>query len=367
MPTDPIRNEHETDDARDAGVSGGPESADAGAFAPIDADGGLIFATRLPGRASDFPTERSEAVAAGGWSAADRAEGGGAVWAHLDRTKARAQRWVRESGGVPSVVAEALLAEETRPRAVERGDGLLVILRGVNLQPGAEPDELIVIRMWIEPTRAITLRQYRFAAIGRLRESASSGRGPGTPGALLVAIADGLSAGLGPVVENLQSLLDETENALAEEDPRGLDTRGLAAVRRQSIRLRRYLAPQRDALLSLASSPSPLLGPHQRAEMQELAQRTARFVEDLEEVRDRAAVSQEELRAARERQASRTMYLLTLVAAIALPLGLVTGLLGINVGGMPGADDPSAFWWVAGGMLVVAVGLAALFKSLRWL
>ncbi len=169
------------------------------------------------------------------------------------------------------------------------------------------------------------------------------------------------------MVDNLQSLLDDTENALAGEDPRDLDTRALAEVRRQAIRLRRYLAPQRDALLALASSPSPLLDAHQRAELQEIAQRTARFVEDLEEVRDRAAVSQEELRAARERQANRTMYLLTLVAAIALPLGLLTGLLGINVGGMPGAEDPHAFWWVTGGMVLVAAGLVAVFRRLRWL
>ncbi len=334
-------------------------------FHSIDHDGGLVFATVLPGRASDFPGARTPEIAEAAWARVGSEEA--PLWVHLDRTKERVQRWVREESGMPALVGEALLAEETRPRAVERQDGLLVILRGVNVNPGAEPDELIAIRLWIEPGRAVTLRQFRFATVRRLRELATEGRAPESPSALLIAIANGLSMRLGPVVDNLQSLLDESEDRLATDDPGGLDTRLLAEVRRQAIRLRRYLAPQRDALLALASSPSPLLDASQRAELQEIAQRTARFVEDLEEVRDRAAVSQEELRAARERQANRTMYLLTLVAAIALPLGLITGLLGINVGGMPGADSPRAFWIVTGGMAVLATGLVLLFRRLRWL
>ncbi|USN98292.1 MAG: hypothetical protein H6810_08900 [Phycisphaeraceae bacterium] len=61
------------------------------------------------------------------------------------------------------------------------------------------------------------------------------------------------------------------------------------------------------------------------------------------------------------------MHLLTLFAAVLLPLGLLTGLLGINVGGMPGANDPWAFWIVCVGLCVVAAGLVGLFRWLRWL
>lgn len=338
---------------------------DGQAFEPFDRAGGLVFVTRLPGAPEEFGVESTPESIERAWQTANGLDG--PLWVHLDRTKDRACAWVREHAGLPAMVPDALLAAETRPRAVERENGLLVILRGVNVNPGAEPDELIVIRMWIDAQRMITLRQFRFATIRQLRERAERGTAPTTPGGLLVAIADGLSTRLGAVVENLQELLDESEDKLAGDDAAGLDTRPLAEVRRQSIRLRRFLAPQRDALLGLASSPSPLLDARMRAELQEIAQRTARYVEDLEEVRDRAAVTQEELRAVRERRNSKTMYLLTLVAAVALPLGLITGLLGINVGGMPGADSPVAFWVVSVGMVAIAVGLVAVFKWLKWL
>lgn len=349
-------------------------------FLPIDEAGGLVFLTTLPGSKADFPDERNGPTAERFWGLLDEARDAARdetraaatdadrpIWVHLDRTKPRASRWVREQSGVAEIVGDALLAEETRPRAVERDGGLLVILRGVNLNQGAEPDELIVIRMWFERGRAVTLRQSRFMTVRRLRAAAEQGAGPATPADLLVAIAEGVTDRLGPAVENLQNMLDETEDRLAGEDPRTIDTHEIAEVRRQAIRLRRFLAPQRDALLALASSGSPLLDETHRAEFHEIAQRTARFVEDLEEVRDRAAVSQEELRAARERQANKTMYLLTLVAAIALPLGLITGLLGVNVGGIPGVDDPMAFWIVTLGMVVIAGALVGIFKWLKWL
>ena len=64
---------------------------------------------------------------------------------------------------------------------------------------------------------------------------------------------------------------------------------------------------------------------------------------------------------------NRNMYVLTIVAAIFLPLGLLTGLLGINVGGIPGSDNPLAFLIVCA--LIVGVGVLeyALLRLLRWI
>ncbi len=38
------------------------------------------------------------------------------------------------------------------------------------------------------------------------------------------------------------------------------------------------------------------------------------------------------------------MYLLSVITAIFLPLGFLTGLFGINLGGMPGAEYKWGFW-----------------------
>jgi zinc transporter len=332
------------------------ERDDADAFEPFDADGGLVLAVRLPGSAEDFAHPL-------GWDQLSTAPG--PLWIHLDRTRPRAQEWLRESSGLDAVTSEALLAEFTRPRATERDKGLLIILRGVNMNPGAEPDELISIRAWVDHRRIITLRQHRFQTVRDLRRRAQHGSAPDSPLDVLAAIAAGLTARLGPVVENLQTMIDASEEAIADGQLDAVDAHELAIVRRQAISLRRYLAPQRDTLMGLMLSPG--VEGRVRSELHESADRTARIVEDLEEVRDRAAVTQEELRAQRELRAGRTMYVLTLVAAIFLPLSFVTGLLGINVGGIPGTDHPSAFWIVCLALCACGGAIVWLFRRLRWI
>lgn len=185
-------------------------------FVPVRPEEGLLFATRLPGRPGDFPTEPGDPGApAWPWGEltpdADRP-----LWLHLDRTRERAVAWLRDGSGLDPDAAAVLVAETTRPGFWHIGDGLAVILRGVDLNEGAEPDELISIRLWIERGRLISIRSKRFQTVATLRERATEGAAPPTPGAVLAQIALGLTERLGPVVENQMTMLDEVEDRILE-------------------------------------------------------------------------------------------------------------------------------------------------------
>ena len=65
-------------------------------------------------------------------------------------------------------------------------------------------------------------------------------------------------------------------------------------------------------------------------------------------------------------QTNKRMYILSVVAAIFLPLSFLTGLLGINVGGIPGAESPLGFPVVIIIMLIIALGLWFFFRWRRW-
>ena len=64
---------------------------------------------------------------------------------------------------------------------------------------------------------------------------------------------------------------------------------------------------------------------------------------------------------------NRTMYALSVIAGIFLPLGLLTGLLGINVGGMPGVENGWAFWITCALLVVLAAAEVWLFRRLKWI
>jgi zinc transporter len=301
--------------------------------------------------------------------------GDGLLWVHLDFREPRAAAWIRANVSDPQA-AETLLADETRPRSVAIGERLLISLRGVNLNPESDPEDMVSARMWLGADLMVTTRHRRILAMTEAREHLAAGKGPRDTGEFLTFIADRLMRRMGPTLGQLADTVDDLENAIVETD--GDDKgptanscelrRRLSQVRRQTIELRRYLAPQRDAMNRLQAETVPWLSAAHKAQLRETGDHITRYVEDMDALRDRGAVVQDELRNRISEELNRTMYVLTVVAAILLPLSFVTGLLGINVDGMPGAKDaPTAFWLVTGGLVIVAAIQLWLFKRLRWL
>lgn len=287
-------------------------------------------------------------------------------WLHLDHADAAHRQWLRERSGLDEVQCSALLEEETRPRLVLHGANLMLILRGVNLNPGAEPDDMISLRLWFEPNRVITLRRRRLLAVQDVRRQLADGAGPATPSELLVAIAGGLVARQANVVDAMEEAVDAIEEQMVTHPAQELRVR-LADFRRQAIGLRRHIAPQRDVLFRLVQERIAWLDDRQRARLREVSEHQIRLVEEVDSVRERAAVTQEEIAGRLSEQMNRNTYVLSVIAGVFLPLGLLTGLLGINVGGMPGTENPHAFLFVCVLLLVLAVAMTWFLRRHRML
>ncbi len=71
------------------------------------------------------------------------------VWTHLHIRQEGARAWLEKEAKLDSIVVEAMMAEDTRPRAIIRADGVMVIFRAMNLHEGESPEEMIALRMWI--------------------------------------------------------------------------------------------------------------------------------------------------------------------------------------------------------------------------
>jgi zinc transporter len=260
----------------------------------------------------------------------------------------------------------ALLAEETRPRVAVQGDDLLVILRGVNLNPGAEPDDMVSIRSWIEESRAVSVQLRPLRAVEDIRDDITAGRGPRNAADFLEGVTRKLADRMAPVIGAIDDRADALEGEVVGAPGRALRLE-LGELRRNAIGLRRYIAPQRDALARLVVENVDWLGPAHRSRLRETAERVTRYVEDLDAARDRAQVTQDELTARLSEQMNRNTYVLSVVAAIMLPLSLITGLLGINVGGIPLSESPLGFASVAALLVVLAALLWWVFRWRKWL
>ena len=271
-----------------------------------------------------------------------------------------------ESIGIDLVYADALLAAETHPRAVSAGDCLLVILRGVNTALGSDPEDMVSLRIWLEETRVISVRIRKLGSVRDIRDRIENGNGPKSSGEFLVMVADRLVERMGPVINGLSEQLDHLEDNVETLSPRQARDE-LRSIRHQAIMLRRHLAPQRGVLGRLQMENQSWLKPEYKLELREVASATARYVEELDAVRERAGVVHDELMALAGEATNRTMYTLTLIATIILPLSFITGLLGMNVSGIPLAEGKLGFWWVTGGLFVAGALMIILFRWLKWL
>ena len=197
-------------------------------------------------------------------------------------------------------------------------------------------------------------------------EGFERGRGPKTSGDVLIQLAQRLTERIGEVVDEAEDEVAELEQSVLEAEHGELRNE-LAALRRRVIALRRYMAPQREALARLHVEKADWLSATDRMEIREVWDRTIRLVEDLDAVRERAGITQDELVNRLSDQLNRRMYALSIVAAIFLPLGFLTGLLGINVGGIPGAENPQAFALFLLLLLGIVAGQFWLFRRWHWL
>lgn len=288
----------------------------------------------------------------------------GFCWLHMRRDDPDTARRLAVLGLDPTVL-EGLTADETRPRCTLHGDGVLLILRGVNLTPGAEPEDMVSVRLLLEAHRILGIWVRPLHAVGDLLDSIGRGQAPVSLGDFVSKLVLRVTDRAEPAVSTLNEEIDDLEEALldpgaAEQSHRVV----LSDIRRRAILLRRYMIPQRDALTTLEIEDLAWLVDRDRSRIREAAERVTRLGEELDAIRDRAQVVHDQLAEERAERLNQRMLILSVAAAIFLPLSLITGLLGINVGGVPGATEPVAFWVVC--VVLIAMG-AGLYAWFRWL
>ena len=320
-------------------------------------ESGLICAFRFDGQGG------AEAL---DWQTLPDAAEAANTWIHLHVDDERSRNWLLEESGIPTIAAESLLYEETRPRCTLIGDGLILNLRGVNLNPGADPEDMVSIRLYIDADRVVSARRRKLMTIADIRDRLNAGNGPRSSSEFLLEVASHLLDRMGPIISDLDDAIDEIEDRVLADTQASI--RGeLWKLRRQAIALRRYVSPQREAMARLVTERISWINAQTGQRLREIADRITRYVEDLDSARERASVVQDELTTRLSEQMNRKMYVLSVIAGIFLPLSLLTGLLGINVAGIPGDKWSWSFTVVAVGIFVVGLVEYFLFRRLKWI
>ena len=289
----------------------------------------------------------------------------GLLWVHLKYKSTDARHWLNNQN-LEKAERDTLLASDTRPRVVHSANGILLTLRGVNLNPNSDPEDMVSIRIYIEEHRIISTCERQLQSITEVADSIQLAKGPVDSAGFILSVADHLTQRQVGYINKLEELMDELEERVVTDTNKSLRI-DIAELRRQTVVLRRYLAPQREALGKILHENSLLLDQQDKIRLRETQDNLIRVIEDLDAIRDRASFTQEELQSRQAEQLNQRLYFLSLISAIFLPLGFLTGLLGVNIGGIPGAESSWAFAAFCGGLTAIIAMQMYLFYRLKWI
>ncbi|CAN7416020.1 hypothetical protein ASC89_05010 [Devosia sp. Root413D1] len=262
--------------------------------------------------------------------------------------------------------ADLITVPSTRSRCTVLDDRALVVLRVA--RPGADPEDVgrQLLTLWIEKGRVIIASELNIVEFLGITQWQQTHHAPVSPADLVARLALRAADRIEPLIERMGDSLDSIEEMLMMN--RAGDTRSrLAHLRRTLINMRRLIWPQRDVLTTLEIEDLSFFTARDRVRLREAAARTARLGDEMQTLSERAVLVHEQLLDTRAEQMNQTMLLLAAATVVLMPLTVISGILGMNVEGIPFHDSPYAFWIVTGFLCVLGVAIYLFMRKKKWM
>ena len=267
------------------------------------------------------------------------------VWLHFSRSNLNSEKWLRANLSLPEHFYETLHQALTSTHIEHADDSLIAVINDFLYDFGDDASRVATLFMCVQHKLVVSIRLHPLRSVDRLRTSVANGELFASPVSLLAHLLRDQADVLMQIIRDASAREDEIEDHLLEGRMQTKRS-ALGALRRVFVRLGRLLAPEPGAIFRLLNRP-PLW--FTESDLQELRNSTEEFaaiLNDLAALQERTKLLQEEMGAHVIEQTNRSLFVLTVVTVIALPINLIAGLLGMNVGGIPLAEDPNGFWRV---------------------
>lgn len=286
------------------------------------------------------------------------------LWLHFNLSHAGAERWLQDHAGLAEDFFEAL-HEGSRSTRVERTlDSILAVLNDVTYDFAFEASNVATLWLAARHDLVVTARRSPLRSVDRLRAAVARGRHTVTSApTLLEHLLRQQADELQNIARMAAERVDDMEDRLLAGRATGVAAE-LAQMRRMSVRLQRLLAPEPSALFRVLGNAPDWLQEADRQRLQQATEEFAVVMRDIGGLQERTKLLQEESAARVAEQNNRSLFTLTMVTVLALPINLISGLLGMNVGGVPFNGEGHGFWIVVA-LIVVVTALIARLALLR--
>ena len=320
-------------------------------------DKGLVFAYEILGDGNGRPLDWASIRK--GWQEE------GLFWLHLNYESPETGKWLETESGVDESLISYLLSDDSRPGVFVHENNLLMCMRGINFNADEEPEDLVSIRFYISPDQLISLRRRKVHLLEDISKDLGKGKGIRNAPEFVLEVLSRVIGKIGDHTDTLDLRVAELEHTLVNSPSTDIGDK-LQEIQSELIDLRRFLSPQKMMFTQLLEEEIEWLDTKTYNKIRTQVELHTRYVEDLEYCWQRTQVIKDELNSRQSEQLNQKLYLLAIVSCVFLPLTLITGLLGVNLSGIPFASNPYSFIVLTVGLLVMATGMFIFFKKRKW-
>jgi len=290
----------------------------------------------------------------------------GFIWLHVNSSLETGRKLVRQFPELPTDISDDLLDGSEQLHFCQTDQGCLLTLRDLQYESDPHRQQVSFLRVWLEPHRVISARRHPLKGIDVIRRRIMSGHTPESGAALLIELLEALATTFTPVAARLSGDADAVEDRLLAEHIDDLHG-PLGSLRRRAVQILRQIEPQQRMLARLQLRPPPWFDEDDRQRLAETIAEIGEVTALIQSTQERAKAMQDELTAILTEQTNQNLYILSVVSVIILPMTLLSGMFGMNVGGIPGLEQPMGFWAVSGLIFLVGVAAYVMLKWRHWL
>ena len=276
-------------------------------------------------------------------TSAAEASGASFVWLHFTVSNASAEPWLRRHLALPDSFYEALHGAAGSTRVEQAEEALLAVVNDVLFDFTYDAAQVSTVVLCVQRNVLVSARSKPLRSIDRLRASVRAGETFPSPVAVLAHLLRMQAEVLVRIVRDSTTRVDGVEDKLLANRVES-SRADLGMLRRVLVRLQRLLAPEPAALFRLLSRPAGWIREDDLRALRESAEEFSTAIADCAALVERVKLLQEELAALINEQNNRSLFILTVVTVLALPINLIAGLFGMNVGGIPLANNGGGFW-----------------------
>jgi zinc transporter len=311
------------------------------------------------------PPRQIEGDAALQWLAVPAATGSSEfLWLHLSLSNAAAERWMRQSLQLADAFYESLREGVGSTRLEVEGDTLVAVMHDVLFNLSFDAANISTVSLCMNPRLVVTARLRPLRSVDRLRASVKAGLSLRSSAELLAHLLHDQAEVLVDIIRQSTARVDAVEDHLLANRI-AVSRAELSSLRRSLVRLQRLLAPEPAALFRLLNRPPGWLTDEDLGELRQAAEEFSTAVVDAGALTERLKLLQEELSSLINENSNRTLFILTVVTVLALPINVVTGLLGMNVGGIPLSQYRQGFVLVVAALTLITAVLAYVLLGRR--